>query len=77
MFLAKRKEKMIFFLFTEANLLVLELSGYFETKSDLLYCILELHFKYLFKDSYIVDAKGKGNIISKPLREDLGLLVSV
>lgn len=32
---------------------------------------------FLKEDSYILDAKGKGNVLSKPLRKGLGLLVRV
>lgn len=39
---------------------MLELPGYFETKPNLLYCNLEMHFKYILQeDSYIPDAEGK------------------
>lgn len=60
-------------------LLVLELPGYFKTKLNLLYCILEMHFKYLFEeDSYILGCRREGNIISRPLRKGwVFFLVSV
>lgn len=39
---------------------MLELPGYFEAKPNLLYCNLEMHFKYILtEDSYIPDAEGK------------------
>lgn len=30
--------------------IILDLPGYFKIKLNLLYCILEMHFKYLFKE---------------------------
>lgn len=58
--------------------LVLEPGGYFKAKLNLLYCILKMHFKYLFKeDSSIPGCRREGNVISRPLRKDFFLLVSV
>ena len=68
--LTRRKEKIIFFCLLQTMPLVLRLPGCFETKLNLLYCILEMHFKYLFKgDSYILGCRREGNIISRALRK--------